>query len=391
MADVNVNTLGTFISRVIGATRLEGGNTGPGIGRPVVVRAYDPSSGTFDATLSSNGSAATVNLTSSASTIGIAGVSATPSADSDVTNKKYVDDTVKALPLKMTARAATVSSLYSVSPYTVSGINLIATANVTLATYASVFDGVTLLVGDRVLLRLETGHEVSNGLYTVTALGSGSAPWVLTRAPDMDTSAKALKGSIVYLSEGSTLALYGFMLVTGNVTLNVTPLTFNQMLLQGGGGGGGSVTAGNGISVTGSTVSVLPAARLTFNSGALIVGSSSTAGDVLCSSGTTTTEPTYSSQFGPTAAADITNKQKLAGVNAVSSRATDGSIAGGGLVMRATSALTTAGQYGPAFYLGDPDVDGSARLVMRGDGTSANLRLEQRKVGTWTPMCEISV
>lgn len=46
-------------------------------------------------------------------------------------------------------------------------------------------DGVTLSVNDRILVK-DQANNIQNGIYVVTNLGSGGAPYVLTRATDAD-------------------------------------------------------------------------------------------------------------------------------------------------------------------------------------------------------------
>lgn len=65
-------------------------------------------------------------------------------------------------------------------------------------------DGVTMAVGDRLLLWLESS-SFTRGIYTVTSLGSAGTPWVLTRATDCDTAAELVAGLTVFVLEGTVL------------------------------------------------------------------------------------------------------------------------------------------------------------------------------------------
>jgi hypothetical protein len=77
------------------------------------------------------------------------------------------------------------------------------------------FDGQTLAVGDRVLVRqgsqataLATPTTNSNGIYVVARLGGGvgtNANWQLTRAADADTQPELASGSYVRVNTGNTL------------------------------------------------------------------------------------------------------------------------------------------------------------------------------------------
>ena len=62
-------------------------------------------------------------------------------------------------------------------------------------------EGVPLSVGDRILLRGQANAN-ENGVYVVTVSGSAGRNWVLTRAPDADTSNELLAGGFVRVLEG---------------------------------------------------------------------------------------------------------------------------------------------------------------------------------------------
>lgn len=117
------------------------------------------------------------------------------------------------------ARAATTGNLAA----TRSGNVLTATANGALATQ----DGVSLSVGNRLLVWRQT-TQADNGIYTVTSLGSGSTPYVLTRATDADESADFEDCHVVPIAEGSLFANQRAQLTTNDtVTLNSTALVYS--------------------------------------------------------------------------------------------------------------------------------------------------------------------
>lgn len=154
-----------------------------------------------------------------------------PSADTDVANKVYVDNVAQGLNWKYAARVAS-------------------TGNVTISSPGATIDGVTVANGDRVLLKDQTtGNQ--NGIYVFN--GAASA---LTRASDADTSAKLTPGSALSVTEGSVNGDKTFVLVTdGPITLGTTALVFSLM----NGGAGPSYTAGNGVSIVGGVIEVTPA------------------------------------------------------------------------------------------------------------------------------------
>jgi phage-related tail fiber protein len=85
-----------------------------------------------------------------------------PTNAGDAATKAYVDSLIEGLSWKDDVRVAT-------------------TANISLSTPPSVIDGVTLAVGDRILVKDQTA-QAENGIYVYN--GTGNA---LTRAPDANT------------------------------------------------------------------------------------------------------------------------------------------------------------------------------------------------------------
>jgi hypothetical protein len=103
---------------------------------------------------------------------------------------------------------------------------------------ALAIDGITLAANDRVLVKDQNtlGGLVTadapkyNGIYYVSATGSASVPWTLTRALDADASAD-LDGAIVNVSVGT--ANYGKSYKTrfkGTDTLNTTQMFWGRVV-----------------------------------------------------------------------------------------------------------------------------------------------------------------
>jgi hypothetical protein len=115
------------------------------------------------------------------------------------------------------------------------------TTNVTLSGAAPlVVDGVTLVLGDRVLVRVQSS-PAQNGIYRVNVLGTGSnGTW--GRTSDADTAVKLSPGTTLTVEEGSTLAgkLYR-MTSTNPITLGSTAITWTDVS-----GGGGSAGGNDG-------------------------------------------------------------------------------------------------------------------------------------------------
>jgi hypothetical protein len=146
----------------------------------------------------------------------------TPTADADAVTKSYVDAIAQGIDAKASVVAAS-------------------TANLTLSG-AQTIDGVSVIAGDRVLVKDQT-TTTNNGIYLCA---SGS--W--TRTTDADTYSE-LVAAYTFVEGGTVNANNGFIctIVAGG-TLGTTPITFAQF------SGAGQVTAGTGMSKTGNTLNV---------------------------------------------------------------------------------------------------------------------------------------
>ena len=132
-------------------------------------------------------------------------------------------------------------------------VHVASTANVSLTAGSSdleagdTIDGVTLVAGDRVLLKNQSTAS-ENGIYV--AVASGGTP---ARSDDANASAEVTSGMFVWVEEGTSNGDQGYVLTTNNViTLNTTDLTFTQF------SGAGQITAGNGLTKSGNTINVVP-------------------------------------------------------------------------------------------------------------------------------------
>lgn len=109
---------------------------------------------------------------------------------------------------------------------------LTANANGLIGTAGAV-DGVTAAVNDSVLVAY-AGADARNGIYTVTSIGAGGAPWVLTRRSDRTFGSTALAAQTVQASEGTSRAgvwsiNQGSGLVVGTNTFSCVPVALNNI------------------------------------------------------------------------------------------------------------------------------------------------------------------
>lgn len=110
--------------------------------------------------------------------------------------------------------AATTAALPSLT-YSSGAGTLTATANAALAAQ----DGVTLLAGDSLLVKNQAS-TFQDGIYTVTQVGNGSTPFILTRRADGSTATELTGGATVYVAGGTTQGgdVYTQTATLGNLT-----------------------------------------------------------------------------------------------------------------------------------------------------------------------------
>mgnify|MGYP001204544401 CR=1 FL=1 len=142
-----------------------------------------------------------------------------PVNSDDLATKGYVDSQTTGLDVKGSVRAATQGNL--ATSYSTGAQTLTANSN-----GAIVVDTVSLNLGDRVLVHLQTTGS-QNGIYTVTTIGDGSTPFVLTRASDFNTTAEIGAGSFTYVEEGVGHIGKSFVQTASNPVLDTTDLVFS--------------------------------------------------------------------------------------------------------------------------------------------------------------------
>jgi len=174
---------------------------------------------------------------------------ADPTVGTSLATKNYVDTVATGLQWHHSVVCATAAAL-AASTYNNGtagvGATLTSNSNIVLA-----MDGGTIPnTGDRVLVKNQA-TAAQNGIYTVTQQGSGSQPFILTRATDADQAAEVSAGLTVYVLTGTANADTTWALTTtGAFTIGTTGWTFAQVA------GPGSYLAGTGLTLTGSTFAV---------------------------------------------------------------------------------------------------------------------------------------
>jgi hypothetical protein len=149
-------------------------------------------------------------------------------------DKKYVDRQIEAADPedhKSSVRFATIAALPAYNRV----------GNVLTKVGNGVFpaiDGIVSVVGNSFLLTSDGSQApADNGIYTITTIGSGAAPWVATRRTDADANDLVNSGLRVTVEEGTRYpAGTEFVLTTPNpIVLNTTGLVFEEVVGDTGG------------------------------------------------------------------------------------------------------------------------------------------------------------
>ena len=276
-------------------------------------------------------------------------LAADPGSALQAATKQYVDNVVSGVNFHQSVVAATSGNLAGTYNNGTSGVG----ATITKASNGSIgtIDGATVVVGSRILLKSQTDPK-ENGIYTVTAVGSVSAPWVVTRATDADNnpSGELANGDFCFVTDGSTNGGYGYInsstaspIVIG--TDDVTYAVFNAAQI---------VTGGAGLAFTGNVLDIGTASvgRIVVNandidlaSGIVTIGTYQSVTVDTYGRVTAGTNPTTLSGYGITDAAPINNASFTGTFSAptgtiTSTMITDGTIVDGDINASAGIALS---------------------------------------------------
>ncbi len=243
---LNQNTTGTA-GNVSGIVAVANGGTGASV------------ASTARTNLSAAASGANTDITSIALTTGT--ISTSPVSGTDIVNKAYADSIASGINFHQSVRLATAAALpantYNNGTSGV-GATLTATTDAPL-----VVDGVTVVVGNRILVKNEA-TQANNGVYVVTQVGDtggggpgpgGGDPYILTRATDFDSAGTGVDqidaGDFFLVTAGSTLANTSWVQQTPlPITVGTTAIVFSQFAAP------VLYSAGTGLSLTGTTFSI---------------------------------------------------------------------------------------------------------------------------------------
>lgn len=162
---------------------------------------------------------------------GVSGVSGIAGPSGPVGNQVYKES------VELATVAALPTNIYSNGS---SGVGATLTGT---AFGALTIDGVTVVLGDRVLIKNEA-DQTHNGVYDVTTVGAVAALYVLTRSTDFDQTIDIEDGSTVFVLAGNTLAFSVWVQTTrGTITVGSSNLVFGQ----GAGAGACGVSGVSGV------------------------------------------------------------------------------------------------------------------------------------------------
>jgi hypothetical protein len=198
----------TLTSPTINSPAVSGGSI-----NNATIGASTPAAGTFTSVTMTTGTITTA-----------------PSGGDDIVNKTYADSIASGINFHQSCRLATTAALPSCTYNNGTsgvGATLTATANGALSV-----DTTAVVATNRILVKNQV-NQAHNGVYTVTQVGSGSLPFILTRATDFDTAGAGVDqidaGDFFLITAGSTLANTSWVQQTPlPITVGTTAIVFSQ-------------------------------------------------------------------------------------------------------------------------------------------------------------------
>jgi hypothetical protein len=252
-AQPNITSVGTLTSLLVSGNANVGNLTTPGV-LSVTGNANVGNLGTTALIATGTGSFGGNVAMNSFNITGLA----TPVNDTDATTKAYVDSVAQGLDPKASVVYATTTSIFG-SGYTYNNGTSGVGATITSSSNGALsIDGSTPSLNARVLIKNEVGAFVNtttqsaafNGIYVVTQVGSGAAPFILTRSTDFDVGTE-MAGAFTFVEQGTTNADTGWVSTANTpITVGTTQIIWVQF------SGAGSYVAGTGLTLTGNEFSI---------------------------------------------------------------------------------------------------------------------------------------
>jgi len=205
---------------------------------------------------------------------------ADPTGAQDAATKAYVDASKQGLDVKDSCVLGTAAALPACTYANgSSGVGATLTGD---ANGALTVDGVVVVAANRILVKNQSS-AAHNGIYTVTTVGAGGAPFVLTRATDSDTATKLTSGAFAFVEKGTANADNGYVMTQdAAITMGTTTLTWVQF------SGAGQISAGTGMTKTGNTLNVIGGSGITANANDISIATNYAGGNSIANLGTVT-------------------------------------------------------------------------------------------------------
>lgn len=162
--------------------------------------------------------------------------------------KQYTDNIAAGILTRPGVRFATTTNLTATYANGSFGVNATLTGSVNGALSV---DGNTPLVGDRILVRVQTS-SLENGDYVVQQVGDANTPYILKRVNTVDESSE-VPGSYFFVYDGATLKGSSWVMTVDNpvtFAIGTDSIAVNQF------SGKGTMIGGDGIVIDGNTINV---------------------------------------------------------------------------------------------------------------------------------------
>jgi hypothetical protein len=187
--------------------------------------------------------------------IKVDGVTITVDESGIIRGNSNIDLTAYATKSELSSVASGLTVLENADLATTANINLSGSIDYTTTT----IDGSWPTSGSSILVKNQT-NKAENGIYILT-LTSGPTYSTWQRRSDFNTSQNIKKGSYIFVKRGVENKNSGFISSLDITTLNTDPIDFNLFTKT-------EITAGTGIALSGSTVSIKASANggIVFNS-----------------------------------------------------------------------------------------------------------------------------
>ena len=189
-----------------------------------------------------------------------------PANPNDAATKAYVDASSAGLSMHQSVVLATTTALPA-NTYNngTAGVGAALTSTCVSSCPAPTIDGSAVTLGQRIVVKNEAA-PANNGIYVVSTVGTGTTPYVLTRATDANTAGtnnpnEIGTGTFVLVTSGTANTNTGWSVNSTVTTIGTSAINWAQFSASGGGvvslgGMLGVITCGAGLICNSQTASI---------------------------------------------------------------------------------------------------------------------------------------